>query len=231
MNQFAYTCSFAIVLLLGAIALAAPPNGQVALDPTEIPLNKIWAWAMPGTIDIRSLEPTFFGVPIRTDAQLRQAERSLTSQTLMPLSKPAARQPESGFAVKGVGLDALKNAHAVLTGNEQPTNSFTPEDDVTIVFFSHVSGTYVHLNRVSRQRDRIEIRYEFVPHIDAELTFHLALIPLGKLPTGQFKARTVLAPLDKKYSPLADESALKELANHSVCKSFQFVVRDMHQGE
>ena len=203
-----------------------PASQDADSQSVTIPLERIWAWDIPGTTDIRLLEPEIFGDPIRTKAQLELAERSLISQILKRLAQPAKKHPDSAFAVKGVGLEALKNAHAVLADDEQPTNLFTPTDDVSVVFFSHVSGAYVHLKQVDRQRDRIEIRYEFVPHVDAELTFHLAIIPLGELVANQYKARIVLAPLDKKYPPPADESALKQWASRSVCRSFQFVVRD-----
>lgn len=196
-----------------------------------IPLSTVWAWNMPGTLDIRSLEPQFFGVPIKTATLVEQASHSLTSQILEPLSKAATERPEPAFAVEGIGLDALENAHAVLAKGEEPTKSLSTSDDVSIVFFSHESGTYVHLQQVTRQNNRIEIRYEFVPHADAELTHHLALIPLGKLPPGKYKTRIVLAPLDKKYAALADESMLKELASRSVCGSFQFAVHEVPQGE
>jgi hypothetical protein len=54
---------------------------------------------------------------------------------------------------------------------------------------------------------------------------------MGKMPPGQYKARIFSAPLDKKYATLIDKSVLRELAKHSVCKSFDFVVREAERGE
>lgn len=208
-----------------SIAMAASPEQVDSRIPSCIPLEKILAWNMPGVRDICALEPEFFGAPIQTEAQLKRAEHSLTSGILQTLAKRADGKPKSGFAVKGFGVEALKNAHAVLANHEKPMNSFVRGDDVTVVFFSHVSGTYVHLKQVGLHSDGVEVQYEFVPHIDAELTFHLALIPLGKLEPGEYKVRIVRAPLRKQFVSLADESSLKELAEHSVCKPFRFVVR------
>jgi hypothetical protein len=218
-------CTVALLIYACGCANAADDNAQV------VPLERIWAWDMPGTRDIRELEPEYFERPIQTEAQVKLAERSLTSQILQPLSKRADKQPKSAFVVKGVGYDALKNAHAVLAGAKEPTNSLTSHDEATLVFFSHIAGTYVHLNKITRQRDRIEIRYELVPHIDAELTYHVALIPMGKLPHGQYKVRVFSAPLDEKYADWIEKSALTELASHSVCKPFDFVVREAERGE
>jgi hypothetical protein len=217
---------FVTVLLASSVC-----RGEDKPETVTIPLDQIWAWRMPGTRDIRSLEPQYFGEPIRTAAQLGQAECSLTSRILRSLAEPAEKSPQPAFIVKGSGSEALKNACSVLADDEQPDRMFSPTDSLTLVFFSHIAGTYVHLKRVSRIEGRIEIQYEFVPHLDAELTYHVALIPLGELPPGQFKTRVVLMPLNKRYAQLGDESELKELAAHCVCRSFHFTVRGVYQGE
>lgn len=215
--------------LLVTNALAEPVGEQP--EPVAIPLKKIWAWDMPGSTDVRSLEPQVFGVPIRTEAQLKQAERSLISRTLRPLASDFSEKAGEAFAVAGTGIESLENAHAVLAENHEPRKSFSTKDELSVVFFSRISGTYAHLDKVQRQGQRIEIRYKFVPHIDGHLTVNFAIIPIGTLSEGEVIVDIASLPLEKKFIDMGVAPISKESEARIVCKSFRFVVRDTHRGE
>lgn len=212
----------------GTISSAAEQNKPEAV---EIPLDKIWAWDMPGTTSIRSLEPENFGDVLKGKSsaeQLRLQESSLLSETLVPLAKFSKARCGPGFAVKGTGKEALKNARAVLAGGESVSKSFTPQDEVSLVFFSRLFGAYVHLTEVKRAGNSVEIRYQFEPHLDSELTVNFALIPLGKLPVGKVDVKVIRVPHDKKFDVMSVAPVSKENEARVVCKSFRFEVEDGH---
>ena len=213
----------AMCLSIGSCAFADTRPKQA--EATIVPLNKIWAWDMPGTIDVRKLEPGLLE-KVTSEEQQRRASRSLISQTLQPLVKLPAAQSEPGFAVKGDGIDALKNAHAVLANNQKPNQSFSAHDKVSVVFFSRLLGAYVHLKEVKQVASCVEIRYQFVPHLDSEQTVNFALIPLGKMPVGQVDVKIIRLPHDKKFDVMSVTPVSQEMESRVVCKSFRFVVED-----
>jgi hypothetical protein len=102
---------------------------------------------------------------------------------------------------------------------------FTTDDDVTIVFFSKYFGTSVNLDEVRRQENRVEIRYKLVPHIDAQQTLNLALIPIGKLPRGTTSVDIVRLPLDQKSVDMGAKPTSAEWESRIVCDSFKVDVK------
>ncbi len=219
----------AIGLGLSFFLSATLSAGATAEQSEAIPLNKIWAWDMPGTIDVRSLEPDCFGDVLKnvsSEEQVRLQERSLLYQCLPLLAKQKEKHRESAFAVRGTGLEALKNAHAVLAKNEKPPRSFSPQDDISIVFFSRLYGAYVHIEEVRQWDAHIEIKYRFVPHLEAYQSNNFALIPLKKVPAGKIAVAIVKLPLDQKSKDIGASEVSGEQAARIVSKPFKFLVED-----
>jgi hypothetical protein len=217
---------FSIGILLVVLFMAT--DSTAAVDEKEtIPLNKIWALDMPGTTDIRKLEPNCFGEVLKgkTSAeQVRLQENSLLSQCQRALRNRNDKQTESAFAVRGTGLEALKNARSRLAKTEKPPKSFSPQDAVSIVFFSRLYGASVHIEEV-RQWDRhVEIKYRFVPHLEAYLSNNFALIPLKKLSAGKIEVAVVKLPLDQKSKDIGAREVSDEQAARIVCKPFMILV-------
>jgi hypothetical protein len=209
---------------ISAIALSLISS---VANAQEVSLKSIWARDMPHTIDIRALEPDCFGDVLKgasSAEQIRLQERSLSNRSLSKLGNRNESPIESAFAVRGKGLDALKHAHAVLAMNEKPVNTFHAQDDISIVFFSRMYGASVHLQRVIQDGPRVEIKYRFVPHLDAYLSNNLAIIPLQKLPTGEIDVAITKLPLDKKAIDIGASEVTDEQAARIVCKPFKFVV-------
>jgi hypothetical protein len=197
-------------------------------EATEIPLKDIWAYQMPGTRDVRDLEPDKFGPQIRklsSAEQLKKYETSLTNQILGKLDfNKLGQKANPGFAVEGIGADALREAAAVLSGTKKPPTSFAANSNVSVVFFSHQSGYYVHLDKVEQRPGLVTISYQFVPHETRNLTRHFALIPLGKLPSGDVKVDIKRLPMQKKFI----DAGFKESdssAESRVAQSFRFSVK------
>jgi len=131
---------------------------------------------------------------------------------------------QSGFAVAGTRMDALREAHQVLTLGRPVVSEFPSGSDITLVFYSKTSGTYVHLTNVERCRTDITISYQFTPHATAQVTEHIALVPLGALAPGKYSVDIVRSPTDSKYAKLGFGELSQEEADRIVCHPFSFVI-------
>lgn len=180
----------------------------------EIPLSEIWAHGMPGTRRIHELaEDPKRDHPLMTE--IGKVHREDWGK----------RRAGSPFAVVGTGSEALKNAHAVITGRKARSDSLSKDHEISIAFFTLYSGYYMHLTNVSWSQQTIRIRYEFIPHETKDLTRHFALIPLGKLPKGKFQVEVVAEPLaqrfiEKRWKEFDDETKARIISS-----SFEFEVR------
>ena len=206
----------ALGLVFWAHAMAAPPNEQPAI--VKIPLDEIWAYKMPSTRDVRTLERDKFAP---TTEEIRKALGPTPLEKPGPIKMPA---PKRGFAVVGGGRDALQQTYSVLVDKQKPPQQLPAGSEITLIFTSIQSQRYVELDEVERQGNDFVVRYRFVPHETAEVTEHFALIPLGKLPTGKHSVQIVQSPMEKKYldrgfRPMSDADARR-----IVCGSFSFSV-------
>lgn len=113
-----------------------------------------------------------------------------------------------------------------MTGLQKRTDKLSSEKEVTIAFFSYLSGSYVRLDGVGRERPVITIKYHFVAHATMDMSLHFALIPLGVLRDGEYEVKIVQLPStildgDEGMIRPSDPDAMK----HIVCEPFSFVVR------
>lgn len=183
-------------------------------EPIRVPLSEIWANDMPGTLRLHDL------------ANDPKRDHPLFLDIAKEHSYKRGKKPAGpALAVEGTGLEALENAHAIITGRK-PRPAFLLQDhQISISFFTLYSGYYVHLTKVTRSQHTIEVRYEFIPHTSRELTQHFALIPMGKLPKGKFKVDVVSEPfaqrfIDKNWKEFDDEKKTRIISS-----SFEFDVR------
>lgn len=185
-----------------ALAYAFSVASVVADEPDEIPLKSVHALDMPGTRDVRKLDDQG-----RVEALRKTLER--------PTARPAA-----SFIVQGRPEDALRQFYRIRVGGEKPAKLSTT-DDVWVAFFSYQLGVYVHLDKVERSGARVTVRWRPVYHDEQQLTNHLALIPLGKLPAGEYEVQIVQAPpLDSQRDFFQKTSDLTKY----VSRSFKFVI-------
>jgi len=219
-----------LMFLLGAI------SGCSSEEPgIEIPLGKIWAWEMPGTKDIRTLEPKHFGPAVRQlpgQPQYDLVESSLWYQIYMAIDFSPEKQPVGpGFAVAGTEHKALAAVTEALKQNLKPLQTFPFGAEISLFFFTRDSGWPLHLKSVVKSGNTLTIRYYFVPHrstgfIAGSSNRYFALIPLGKLPVGNYVVDMVQT-MEKKYTGGDFQTVGKEFGEKCVCKSFAFtVVRD-----
>ena len=88
--------------------LFAQASGESPIEKANtIPLDKIWAYEMPGTRDVRELEPDHFGKHVADlpgEQQLKLLHGSLVQQiirSLIYLREEESVNAQSGFAVSG----------------------------------------------------------------------------------------------------------------------------------
>ena len=215
------------------VAGCAPSNRRGEQSQTvTIPLDQIWAVDMPGTHDVRELEPEKFGERTRslpTDQRFKLLDESMTDQIRVALrrdrpSKGSAAQV--GFAVIGTGREALEGAYDVLAKKKRPEDSFPLDSNVTLAFFSHLAGQYVHLKRIERHDTKIEVGYQVVPHMTTNSTWHFALIPVGKLPIGKYEVQINQLPGGKDKTGHFVGGLPASEAQRIVCGLFSFSVVD-----
>jgi hypothetical protein len=201
-------------VLTGAISFAADaPEESTKEEPAaeSVPLDQIWAHGMPGTRDIQELE------------EKPEDENSLMATIGRALQARHDRKVGKSFAVEGTGLGALKAAYAVITG-QRPVAKSLASGEVSIAFFTHYSPYYVHLAKVTRNGESVRIEYELIPHLTKEITLHFALIPLGKLPSGNYKVDVVAKPTAEKLIAGGFKEVSEEKKARIVSSSFKFHV-------
>jgi hypothetical protein len=227
------------LLIVGALMFGlllyfcAPAQRQIERSElATIPLDQIWAFDMPGTHDVQELEPDKFGEHTRglpSAERSRLLDESITDQIRVALDKDRPSKgtiAKPGFAVLGTGAEALQGAYDVLVKKKTPDKSFPLGSNVTLVFFSHLCGQYVHLVDVERKRNAIKIQYQFVPHMNADLTWHFALIPVGKLPIGKYGVEIIQLPGGKDKTGHFVGGLSADQARQIVCQPFSFSVTD-----
>ncbi len=198
-------------VLCCSISYAEPPDEKG--KKMEIPLSEIWANNIPGTKEI---------------GRLAKQDPRLTGIT-SALGFPPKEEAKPAFAVQGKGLDALREAHAVIVDKRKSRDTFAAGSDVSVVFFAHETRSYVHLHKVERQGNNVNVSWRFVPHETEDMTRHVALISLGKLPSGKYRVNIIRSAMPQKYIDLGFRPTSDEVARRIVCGPFSFTVSE--QGE
>lgn len=143
--------TFTIVALLSLCAVG------YSAETKKIPLDQIWAYKMPGTLDIAALSKN---VPAdELDMRLMKAVLELSYHRAERMKFKDVARP--GFAVSGNGRSALHAALAVFIDPGVHREKFSSEDEITLVYFSEPLSRYqVQVREIKREDHEIEIRYE-----------------------------------------------------------------------
>lgn len=207
MNRLRLSCGLIIALPLCGNAIADTPS------TINIPLGEIWGYSLAGTRHIRELEP---------DTAPNQELGNIASEIRLALAaipnKRARARP--GFVVPGSGSQALRQAHAVLVSDKNPP-TVAASDPASLIFLSHQAAFDVELCSVTRNANRIEIRYRFIPHKVGVLRASFAVIPLGTLPPGDYSVSLTQQPKGGEPSKL-----LAKWGDQLVCNPFSFHVEE-----
>jgi hypothetical protein len=221
MKRFSIIVSFVFGVVVFTQVRAEDDNKKAK----TIPLKEIWAYQMPGTKDVRELEPK---LDVH-DPKFKEAwERSFVRQIVSFLSSGAPREgekPRPAFVVVGTGKEALKKAHATLKDkNNVDWQQQMPKDtELSLVFFHYVTGWHPRVTSVEQSRDSIVVKYKFVePEEPSFGAARFALIPLRKLSPGTVNVKfDQEQPVDYRGLRLNKKTNVERL----VCDSFSFEVR------
>jgi len=187
-------------------------------EVNQIPLDQIWALRMPGTRNIGELE---------TDKPPRSEHGALVVELHRALARAhvEGKDAKAAFAVLGTGLEALRQAHAVLVEKKELRETFPSDSEVSVVFFSYSFGSYVQIHEAQRRENLIEIKYRFTPHKVKEMTAHVAIIPLGTLARGDFEVSIIQMPMEKRFIDGGFKPIEPDVAQQVVSGSFCFSVQ------
>jgi len=196
-------------------------------DLVNIPLDQIWALDMPGTRDVRDLEPDFSKQRLSNKEMIHRSMIEQIRRAHNANHWPKGNENAGpGFVVEGIDLESLTQARDVFLEKQKRYETFPAGTDFTIVFYAYETGVYVHLDKVIRDDNIINVHYHFTTHSTAYVTSHFALIPVGKLPPGSYQIKMVQRPVQAQPGDgWASTTPVKpEFVDRFVCKSFQFEV-------
>lgn len=175
---------------MSVLALVCCCSFSYAEDSVEIPLDTVWALNIPGTKNILELEPKRKRIPPTDEELINTSPVEQMKQALNHRHSPKkGEKARQSFVVLGTGLDALREARDVLSGEKQRTDSLPTNKELSLIFYAYDPGRSLQLNKIERRDNVITVRYHLiVPEgfISPEYVSYFALIPLGKLPAGKF---------------------------------------------
>jgi hypothetical protein len=214
-------------LAVGSIIWSQAIGESVDCKSTTIPLDKIWAYEMPGTRDIRGLDTVSKTEPAKGLVGPIVRSWMMRFESLRPEEIKSKSWARSGFVVPGSGHAALQAAYAIFVRGEKARTSFLPDEEITIVFFSEPPSKYrVIFQQIQRKGNEIEIRYQLEPSISGRNFDNFALIPLGRLSAGKYCVEMHQVPRELK--PVEAKLGLKPLNEewglNFLCKTFRFSV-------
>ncbi len=123
-----------------------------SLNAEEIPLKSVWAAKMPGTRNIRDLEPRTegdhreFGPLAHTIIRTMQGGRG----------EGAWGRPDAGpgFPVPGAGIAALHRVYDVIVDDIGQRPKTVPAGEVSIVFFA-AEALHTVISKRSNEKERL----------------------------------------------------------------------------
>ncbi len=217
------------------------PSSCFAGEKVNVPLNEIWAYKMQGTRDVHGLATGELskqhapGWGYEDYQQERQKHIDLIQKALA--AKPSAddalpgfmlESPPSTYVLRTIGNQMARH---VLHGGQQiePDDSFPVDKEMTLIFFSHPLSYYIQLKEVVREGTKITVTYQPIPHFSAESTVHFALIPLGKLPVGEYRVFFKEARMDQEFFKAGFIPPTSLQRQKQICHPFFFTIWDPPQ--
>jgi hypothetical protein len=191
------------------------------LNAEDIPLKEIWAADMPGTRNIRELEPRTEGDHRKYGPLMHEIYKRL--QRSEGWGRPDAG---AGFAVSGSGTAALNAAYDTLVDRSERREAL-PSGEASLIFYARRSPMFCYLEEIQRVGNVIMLHYGFTAHRTGNITSHFAIIPLGKLSPGKYTVRleqrkVIWADSVTRLEPLKDE-----LVKQIVSQPFSFEARSI----
>jgi len=237
MIGFRVSSMWALVCLTVGVGCAYAADGEKKLGKAEtvvIPLDQIWARSIPGTQDIKTLEPDHFRPAEGLLAGQKQAKHffnSLSHQIYKAIDRRAeTKKPIGpGFAVAGSGREALKAAKEIMEQDQIPPQIFPAGTEISLFFFTRGLGMRFKLKEVRQSNETVTIGFQFGSYstsdpVEMMSAYRFALIPLGKPVSGDLAVNMIEQPPKNKFENIDLPISYKQRAKKGICKSFTFTI-------
>jgi hypothetical protein len=211
----------------------------------EIPLDQVWGFDLPGTRDVAGLtlpvvdEKKQPGIDHESYRMQRAAFIEQIRQQLT--TKPGSMDALPGFVLSRTPdfytLRTVSSRLAITKKMGMPgykpspfglmqASPLPPSEEITLVIFSHPCSYFFRLKQVERDANTFTVRYQFEPHYSPESTVHFALIPLGKLPIGDYRVKMEQLPMEKQWQEAGFLRVHDARARNLVSLPFSFSVAE-----
>ncbi len=232
--------------VLFAIMAGGVMSATADEKPVEIPLDQIWSNAAASSRSLQSVEPELhiyrdtpekikkYSTPEGLAEMRYKAKQSLVLQIERAMRKlPVAKEtkPKQGFAVAGIGREALVGIHDVLVLSKGPQSALPAGTDVSIVFFSHPERARVAIDRIERHGNVVRIHFMLISHGQLNISSSLAIIPLGQLPAGEYRVEMVRSPNELKHNQPGFPPVEADAERLFICRPFEFSVEERKDAE
>jgi len=223
-----------LVTRLGVFVDSARADDKALIS--TIPLDTI---SGSGYRALRALEPELFiyrdtpekwkkySTPEGMKEAKALAAKSLAYPIELAIGKLRPRkdgQADQGFAVRGEGRNSLPGIYDVFVKGAPPIQSFPTGTPISVVFFAPPSMP-VRLNRVERTNGKITIRYMLLTSNLRTRPWHLSIIPLGKLPAGEYDVEMIRShEREKEFNPPDFPPVPPNSERGIICQPFSFVI-------
>jgi hypothetical protein len=221
MSRFPVVGAFVAVSVLCGQACGESPTDKAKM----IPLEKIWAYDMPGTKDVRELEPK---LDVHDPGFQEFWRQSLVRRIVRFLAVYTPKEGETAgpsFVVVGKGKGALNKVLDTLKDRERKKQErpFPKDWELSLVFYSYVTGWHPQIKSVEQTPALITVKYQFVAQQEpAFAAVRFALIPIGKFPAGKVRVKIEeVPPVDFKGKPVDP----LQHAERYVCGSSSFTIK------
>ncbi|MGL4514844.1 MAG: hypothetical protein ACRCT8_17285 [Lacipirellulaceae bacterium] len=211
------------VALVMVLAAAGTVSATEPIEAISIPLETVWAHDMPGTRDIHELQKEFD----KRYPPMGNEQESLLAIVARGIERRRGSPVGEAMAVQGSGLDALVNVFRVFTkqvDKSRGAKGLAGDDGVSLFFFTAYSPRYVHLKEITRSGSNVAVKYDLIPHLTKDLSMHLALVPLGDLPAGQYRVEVSAKPLTEDAVGAGFTDVDDQWKDRHVSSSFAFRV-------
>jgi hypothetical protein len=209
------------VLLLAPVASLV--SAAEAPETVTVPLDTVWAHEMPGTRDIHLLQQEFD----KRFPPMGKGDQSLVEFIGRAIESRRGGPVGEALAVQGEGIDALININNAFINHDikpRGVKGIVGKDGVSLFFFTAYSPRYVHLKEITRSGALITVKYALIPHHTLNRTMHLALVPLGELPKGEYRVEVSQTPMTEDQSKQGFKDVDDQWGERHVSSSFTFHV-------
>ncbi|HMP05934.1 MAG TPA: hypothetical protein PJ982_06250, partial [Lacipirellulaceae bacterium] len=120
-----------------------------------------------------------------------------------------------------------RGVYDVFINKQAPPERLPADGEVCAVVYTYSSQPHVKLDRVERRGNVLQVHYLMIAHGHLSNPRHLWVIPLGKLPAGEYEVELIRGPQEREAKEANDPRfplVPAGLEQKAVCRPFRFSV-------